>query len=248
MERPGLQKVLGLVASGGVSVLIIEDVDRLSRDAEHLLYMVKLFRLHRVMVHTVVAGRIDGLVLAFKGIMGEQQRMRIAYTTRRGLKGKALRGGATGGRVLGYRREIIGADAHGQESDRLAIEDEQAALLRRIFGLYGTGHSLKRICTILNAEGVPSPRARERGKYNAGVWNPSTLSGDPALGEGFLNNELYIGRRIFNRRTWVEVPTENRGFCHQPRLNPEAEWIIRDEPDLRIIDSRCGMRSRRGRR
>lgn len=35
-----------------------------------------------------------------------------------------------------------------------------------------------------------------------------------------------IGWHIFNRRTWLKVPTENRGFRRQPRLNPEAEWII----------------------
>ena len=235
MERPGLRNMLAEVASGRVGVLIIEDVDRLSRDTEHLMYMVKLFRLYRVAVHTVVAGRIDDLVMAFKGIIGEQQRMRIAYTTRRGLKGKAMRGGATGGRVLGYRREIIGDDAQGGERDRLTIDEEQADLVRRIFQLYAAGHSLKQVCAILNAESVPSPRARERGRYNAGIWNPTTLSGDPALGEGILNNELYIGRRVFNRRTWVEVPNEQRGFRRQPRLNAEAEWITRDEPDLRII-------------
>ncbi len=37
--------------------------------------------------------------------------MRIAYTTRRGLRGKATRGTATGGRVLGYRRAATGEDA-----------------------------------------------------------------------------------------------------------------------------------------
>lgn len=46
--------MLALVVSGRVGVLIIEDMDRLSRDAEHLRYMVKLFRLCRVAVHTVV--------------------------------------------------------------------------------------------------------------------------------------------------------------------------------------------------
>ena len=236
MERPGLQKVLELITSGKVGNLIIEDVDRLSRDAEHLHYMVKLFRLHRIAVHTVVAGKIDDLVLGFKAIMGEQQRMRIAYTTRRGLRGKATRGGATGGRVFAYYREIIGEDAQGREIDQLAIDEQQAELVNRIFRRYADGESLKRICNALNAEGIPSPRARERGKYNAGVWNPSTLSGDVALGEGILNNELYVGRRIFSRRTWVEVPNERRGFKRRPRLNPEEEWIIRDEPRLRIID------------
>ena len=236
MERPGLQAVLQILTTGGANALIIEDVDRLSRDPEHLHYMVKMFRVHRIAVHTVAAGRIDDLVLAFKGIIGEQQRMRIAYTTRRGLKGKAGRGGAMGGRVLGYAREIVGHDPQGRETDRLAIHEEQAALVRRIFQRYAAGDSLKKICKALNDEKIPSPRASERGKYNAGIWNPSTLSGDPALGEGILNNELYIGRRIFNRRTWVEVPNERRGFSRRPRLNPEAEWIVRDEPDLRIID------------
>lgn len=66
--------------------------------------------------------------------------------------------------------------------------------------------------------------------------DPSTLSGDVTLGEGILNNEIYVGRRIFNRRRWVEVPNERRCFPRKPRLNPEAEWIVRDEPALRIID------------
>ncbi len=63
MERPGLQQVLKLITSGKVRNLIIEDVDRLSRDAEHLHYMVKLFRLHRVAVHTVVAGKVEASLL-----------------------------------------------------------------------------------------------------------------------------------------------------------------------------------------
>ncbi len=147
-----------------------------------------------------------------------------------------MRSGVTGGRVLGYRREIIGQDEVGREIDRMAIDEAQADLVRRIFGLHAEGQSLQRICSTLNDDGIPSPRARECGKSNAGVWNPSTLSGDVVLGEGILNNELYIGRRIFNRRTWVEIPYERRGFSRRPRLNPEVDWIISDEPDPRIID------------
>ncbi|MDN4631151.1 recombinase family protein [Sphingomonas sp. PsM26] len=171
-----------------------------------------------------------------QSIIGEQQRMRIAYTTRCGLRGKATRGSATGGRVLGYRREITGEDAQGRALDQLSIDDEQAELVRRIFRLYADGWSLKRICNALNADGIPSPRAREREKYNAGVWNPSTLSVDVTRGEGILNNELHIGCRIFNHRTWVEVPNERCGFSRPPRLNLEAEWIVRNDPQLRIIN------------
>lgn len=130
-------------------------------------------------------------------------------------------------------REQNATDA---SADHLVVDEQEAALVRRIFELYSDGASLKQICNVLNAEGVPSPRARERGKYNAGIWNPSTLSGSVELGKGVLNNSLYIGKRIFNRRTWVEMPNDKRGFRRVPRLNPEADWVVRDEPDLRIID------------
>ena len=233
MERPGLQRLLAAVVARQADVVIIEDVDRLSRDQEHLQHMSKIFRVHGIVLHTVAAGVIDHLVLSVKGMIGEQQRMRIAYTTRRGLVGKAKRGGATGGKTLGYRREHRAADS---STDHLVVEENEAALVRRIFELYAEGASLKQICNLLNAEGVPSPRARERGKYNAGIWNPSTLSGSVELGEGVLNNSLYVGRRIFNRRTWVEVPNDKRGFRRVPRLNPEADWVVRAEPNLRIID------------
>lgn len=152
-----------------------------------------------------------------------------------GIKGKATRGGATGGKILGYVKEVLGFDAPGRQSDRLVICEEETALVRRIFQLYADDHSLKQTCKILNAERIPSPRARERGKYNAGIWNPSILSGDVKLGEGILN-EIYIRRRIFNRRKWVEIPNDNRGVSRRPRLNPESERVVRDEPELRIID------------
>ena len=232
MERPALQRLLVAIAARQADVVIIEDVDRLSRDQEHLQHMSKIFRVHGIVLHTVAAGVIDHLVLSVKGMIGEQQRMRIAYTTRRGLAGKAKRGGATGGKTLGYTR--VAGEADGS-TDHLVVVEDEAKLVRRIFELYANGASLKQICNLLNAEDVPSPRARERGKYNAGIWNPSTLSGSVERGEGILNNSLYVGTRIFNRRTWVEVPNDKRGFRRQPRLNPEAEWIVRDEPELRII-------------
>jgi DNA invertase Pin-like site-specific DNA recombinase len=235
MERPGLQAMLRAVACGEAKVVIIEDVDRLGRDQDHLQHMIKLFRVHDVVIHTVAAGRIDDLVFAFKGIIGEQQRMRIAYTTRRGLKGKASRGGATGGRVLGYGRVVTGQDAQGREMDCLGIDEEQAALVRCIFQLYADGQSLQQICNTFDAEGLPSPRARERGKYNAGIWNPSILSGDVTLGKGILNNEIYIGRRIFNRRLGGG-PQRTPRFLPQATPDPEAEWVLRDEPSLPIIE------------
>jgi site-specific DNA recombinase len=234
--RPGLQQALAFLEAGKASILMIEDVDRLGRDQEHLAFIRKRLTAFNVALHTVVAGKIDDLTFSFKSIISEQQRARIAHTTRRGLRAKATRGGVTGGKTLGYKRQTTGLQADGSPQDCLEIVPEEAQLIRRIYELYASGKSLKAICKTLNDEGIPSPRAREAGKYNGGKWNPTTLSGDPAMGEGILNNESYIGRRIFNRRTWVEIPTEDRGFKRIPRLNPKELWVINEDENLRIIE------------
>ena len=53
MERPALQNALAWLKAGKAKVLIIEDVDRLGRDQEHLAYMRKLFVAYDVTLHTV---------------------------------------------------------------------------------------------------------------------------------------------------------------------------------------------------
>ncbi len=52
-------------------------------------------------------------------------------------------------------------------------------------------------------------------------------------GTGLVNNELYIGRLIWNRLRYIKDPSTGKRVS---RLNPESEWIVKDVPDLRIVD------------
>lgn len=52
-------------------------------------------------------------------------------------------------------------------------------------------------------------------------------------GTGVVNNELYIGRLIWNRLRYIKDPSTGKRVS---RLNPESEWIIKDVPKLRIVD------------
>jgi hypothetical protein len=49
---------------------------------------------------------------------------------------------------------------------------------------------------------------------------------------GILNNELYIGRMVWNRLRYVKNPDIGKRVS---RLNPSSEWITTEVPDLRII-------------
>ena len=84
--------------------------------------------------------------------------------------------------------------------------------------------SPKQIAKNLNREGVPGPFG--------GPWSPSTIYGNAKRGTGILNNELYVGRLVWNRLRYVKNPDTGKRVS---RLNPTSEWMSREVPELRIV-------------
>ena len=101
----------------------------------------------------------------------------------------------------------------------------EAGIVTRIFNEYAAGKSPRAIAVQLNKDGVPCPSGK--------AWGPSTIHGNRRRGTGILNNEIYVGRLIWNRLRYVKDPDTGKRVS---RLNPESEWIVKDVPDLRIID------------
>jgi site-specific DNA recombinase len=83
----------------------------------------------------------------------------------------------------------------------------------------------------LNKDGMQGPAGK--------TWGPSTIYGNWQRGTGILNNELYVGRLVWNRQQFIKDPNTGR---RQARLNPEAKWIIEEVPHLRIIDDHLWSR------
>nr|WP_245410663.1 recombinase family protein [Notoacmeibacter marinus] len=59
------------------------------------------------------------------------------------------------------------------------------------------------------------------------------MNGNAKRGTGILNNEMYIGRLVWNRQRFIKDPDTGR---RQARPNSEEEWIVQDVPDLGIVD------------
>ena len=98
-------------------------------------------------------------------------------------------------------------------------------MIRRIFKDYADGLSPRAIALSLNQEGVSGPTGK--------AWGPSTINGNRQRGTGILNNEMYIGRLVWNRLRYVKDPETGKRIS---RPNPEDQWIIQDVPELRIVD------------
>ena len=65
------------------------------------------------------------------------------------------------------------------------------------------------------------------------AWGPSTINGNVQRGTGILNNELYVGRLVWNRLTYLKDPDTSRRVS---RLNRREDWVTKEVADLRIVD------------
>ncbi len=220
--RPGMQALIADVLAARFSVVLTEALDRLSRDQEDIAGLYKRMSFAGVKIVTISEGEISPLHVGLKGTMNALFLKDLADKTRRGLQGRVEQGKSAGGNSYGYD-VVAGADPAERGARR--INSEEAAVVRRIFQEYCAGRSPKRIATELNREGVAAP--------SGGEWGFSTINGNPKRGNGILNNELYIGRLVWNRQSFVKDPDTGR---RQARLNPQSEWIVQDVPDLSIVD------------
>ena len=112
---------------------------------------------------------------------------------------------------------------------------EAAEVVRKIFTWYADGTSPRGIADRLNAAGIPSPGAQWRRKTRRtdAKWLASAIHGDPKRGSGILNNSLYIGQLVWNRRQMKKRPRTSRRVAI---MRTAADQIVREEPTLRIID------------
>jgi len=229
--RPGIQNLLTDAASSKFDVILAEALDRLSRDQEDIAGLYKRMRFAGVRIVTLSEGEISKLHVGLKGTMNALFLQDLADKTRRGLRGRIEAGKSGGGLCYGYD-VIKRVDQNGEliRDDR-KINEKEAATVRQIFEDYALGHSSRSIAHKLNAEGIPGPSGR--------TWGASTIHGNRRRGTGILNNELYIGRLVWNRLRYIKDPDTSKRIS---RPNPEEKWIIQEVPELRIVDTELWQR------
>jgi len=220
--RPEYQEMRHAIKSGAVDIILAESLDRFSRDQEDTANLYKLCLFHEVALETVTEGTVTELHVGMSSTINAVFIKQIAQKVRRSLSDNVDQGKSAGGKAYGY---AIPFKPNGErDKGNLVIVDEQASIIVRILEDYVAGISPKKIAIKLNDEGIPSPS----GKY----WKMNTILGNRKRGIGILNNELYIGRRIWNRMRFLKKPGTKQRIS---RLNPIEEWNVQEVPHLRIV-------------
>jgi site-specific DNA recombinase len=225
LMRPGIQQLMQDVLSGKTDIVLAEALDRISRDQEDIAGLYKRMQFASVVMFTLSEGEISNLHIGLKGTMNAIFLKDLADKTRRGLRGRVEQGKSGGGNSYGYaivkRIDEKGEYARGER----CIDETEAAIVREIFADYAKGISPRAIATALNKRGVKAP--------TGGAWGASTIYGNRERGTGIFNNELYIGKLVWNRLRYIKDPDTGKRVSHP---NPESEIIRQDVPELCIID------------
>jgi site-specific DNA recombinase len=156
-------------------------------------------------------------------LMSETKGEEISAFTRRGVEGVVLSGRSGGGLTYGYRKKRLYREDGEPIRGHLEIDAAQAEVVQRIFRDYASGSSPLAIAAALNAEGVPGPRG--------GRWNFTTIGGNAQRATGIIHNALYVGVRVWGRRTFVK---DRETGARRGREAPGAP-IRQDVPELRIV-------------
>ena len=217
MGRDGLLRLLERAREKAFNFVIVEALDRLSRDMEDLAGIHKRLSFLGIEIRAVHEGVVNTVLVGLRGLVGQLYREDNAHKIRRGQAGRVGQGLNAGGLTYGY------APVPNGPGKRTIVEAD-AEILRRIFREYVAGRTPRDIAHDLNRDHVPPPRGR--------AWNASTINGNTRRGTGLLQNELYAGRLVWNKVRMVKDPDTGKRIS---RPNPKSEWQIANVPDLAII-------------
>lgn len=151
-----------------------------------------------------------------KQILAQYEKAKTLERAKRGMRGRAHKGHPNGGQVpLGYR--------YVMEPHRGAweIDEEEAALVRRIYALCLAGRPVRTIAHQLTDERVPTrldrrPKSGGRKRNQAGVWSCSSV-------HHMLRNAAYTGTAYRDRLLWAQ------GTGDENRLSPQRPGRV-DSP------------------
>lgn len=184
--------------NGEIGIIVTKDLSRLGRNQLHTgLYIEERFPMFGVR-YIAINDNVDtdssesNDLMPFKNLFNEWFIRDTSRKIRAVLKAKAERGGWLGTRApYGYIRN--------PDTKKLEVDEEAAAIVRRIFAMCASGNGPSQIARILKKEQVLTPTMYAYTKYGMthtglDTQRPYHWSGDTVA--DMLENEIYLGNTV----------------------------------------------------
>ena len=230
-NRPQLQRLKRDIAAGKIDLVICFKLDRITRSLKDFVDLWALFAEHDVNVSSLrekfdtsmpTGEAMVQLIMVF----AQLERKMTAERTFSIMRDRADRGLWNGGHVLGYRSKR-------DDPGKLEIDEEGAAIVRRIFDTFEELGSAGAVTRRLNELGILYPTYRTRADKQRGG---NRFAKQKVI--GILRNAIYLGQIH-----WGESVKEN---CHDPIIT--AQQFDRVQLQLgKMLVRRMNLKKPKGR-
>lgn len=221
-DRPQVQRLLDDAKTGVINTIIVKDLSRFGRNyievGQYLDYVFPAFGIRFIAIQdNVDTSNRDSNAMEMMPIMNVFNEWHAANTSK---KIRAVRQANAKAGIYSAKKASYGYIKGTDKKRTPTIDEETAPIVRRIFELYASGISPKKIADILNAEDIPSPgryayeKYGQRGKPNeVRLWSEMSL-------RFMLNNIMYIGHLPMLQETTVSYKN------HKRQAKDPSDWVI----------------------
>src|SRR5829696_913393 len=158
LDRPGLDRMRDLVATGGVSVVLAQDRDHFAREPAHGWILREELAKHGCKLRALNDHGNDSpegmLTDGILDQLAKYERAKVAERTRRGLLQKAREGKVIKGPKANYGFKF------NDTKDGLLVHQPEMRIVEKIFKMAASGMGPKAMQTRLYAESIPSPTGK----------------------------------------------------------------------------------------
>ena len=233
-ERPAWKQLVADIEARKVAHVLVKDMSRIGRDyLQTGFYTEVMFRQHGV--HFVaIANSVDSddqnsnQFAPCLNIMNEWYLRDLSRKQKTAIRVKGESGKpTTNAAIYGYKK--MPGDKYTWH-----IDEEAAAVVRRIFRLTLEGKGPYDIARILYEDKVDTP-AVYFGKQNKGVWKNKEEFPNPYNWSGFVVSQIlakpeYMGHTVNFRSHKQSYKDKN------PVMNPKEDWLIFENTHEAIVD------------
>ena len=211
-KRDGLLRMLADCERGLINYILVKSISRFSRNTVESVETVRRLSAMGIYIffekENIDTGKMEGeLMLSIMSSLAEDESRSLSENNKWSIQKRFQNG-----------TYVIGTPAYGYKNvdGKMVIDEEKAAIVRRMFASVMEGKSGAKIASELQAEGIPTARG--------GKWQSSVII-------GMIRNETYIGVAVF-QKTYKDDQFNSRVNCGEKgmyRIEGHHEPIVSEE-------------------
>lgn len=226
-QRPDFERMIDDIEDGKVNMVITKDLSRLGRNYIEAGQFTEVYFPSKGVRYIALNDGVDTInnennIAPFVNILNEFYSRDISKKVRTAVRAKKQKGEYLSNYApIGYQKDP-------KDKHRLIVEETGAAIVKRIFEMASNDMGSKKICKVLNDEGVPTPINHRKWLLNGIEPKPARWNAESVV--AILRNRTYLGETIqgvYDCARFKRTPSKRK---------PQEEWIITPNTHEPLVD------------